>query len=365
MPVRAAIPLRGAGNCGGRYAEGVVMSPKSHREPMKILVIDDEEVTLEFVTTMVENAGYRVEQASDGEEGWDKICSLGLRLVLMDWEMPRLNGVQLCRRIRETPLPGYTYIILVTGHGSVEDIVAGMSAGADDFVPKPFCPEELLARIRAGERVLGLETRDVTIFAMAKLAESRDPETGGHLERIRAYSRILARNMVEQGTHKSDLDDKYVQTLELTSALHDIGKVGVPDSILLKPGQLNDSEFGVMKDHTLIGGQALEAALKRTSGLEFLRMAYDIAIAHHERFDGSGYPLGLVGHDIPLSARIVALADVYDALISKRPYKEPLTHVVARGVILEGRGSHFDPLVVDAFVACEDEFAETAAANPQ
>ena len=341
------------------------MSPKSHREPLKILIVDDEEVTLEFVATLVENAGYCVEQASDGEEGWEKICSQGIRLVLLDWEMPKLNGVQLCRRIRETPLPGYTYVILVTGHGSVEDVVSGMSAGADDFVPKPFCAQELLARIRAGERVLGLETRDVTIFAMAKLAESRDPETGGHLERIRAYSRILARHMVENGSQKDDLDDKYVQTLELTSALHDIGMIGVPDSVLLKPSQLNDSEFGVMKDHTRIGGQALKAALKSTSGLEFLRMAYDIAIAHHERFDGTGYPAGLVGEDIPLSARIIAVADVYDALISKRPYKDALSHVIARGIILEGRGSHFDPYVVDAFVSCEAKLAEAASANPQ
>ena len=341
------------------------MSPQSYREPLKILVVDDEELTLDYVTTLVENAGYCVEQAVDGEEGWDKICSRGFRLVLLDWEMPKLNGVQLCRRIRETPLPGYTYIILVTGHGSTDDIVAGMSAGADDFVPKPFCPEELLARIRAGERVLGLETRDVTIFAMAKLAESRDPETGGHLERIRSYSRILARRMADDDVLQSRLDNKYVQTLELTSALHDIGKVGIPDCVLLKPGQLNDGEFGVMKEHTIIGGHALEAALKHTSGLEFLRMAYDIAIAHHERFDGSGYPFGLVGESIPLSARIVAVADVYDALISKRPYKKALSHVVARAIILEGRGCHFDPTVVDAFIACENEFVEAASANPQ
>jgi len=340
------------------------MSPQSYREPLKILVVDDEELTLDYVTTLVENAGC-VEHAVDGEEGWDKICSRGFRLVLLDWEMPKLNGVQLCRRIRETPLPGYTYIILVTGHGSTDDIVAGMSAGADDFVPKPFCPEELLARIRAGERVLGLETRDVTIFAMAKLAESRDPETGGHLERIRSYSRILARRMADDDVLQSRLDNKYVQTLELTSALHDIGKVGIPDCVLLKPGQLNDGEFGVMKEHTIIGGHALEAALKHTSGLEFLRMAYDIAIAHHERFDGSGYPFGLVGESIPLSARIVAVADVYDALISKRPYKKALSHVVARAIILEGRGCHFDPTVVDAFIACENEFVEAASANPQ
>ncbi len=213
---------------------------------------------------------------------------------------------------------------------------------------------------RAGERLLALETRDVAIFALAKLAESRDPETGAHLERVRRYSRALAEELGSQAKFRQEIDDKYVTLIYLTSPLHDIGKVGIPDCVLLKPTKLTDEEFAVMKTHADLGARTLDAALKEYPGAKFLEIARDIAATHHERFDGTGYPAKLKGDDIPLCGRIVALADVYDAMTTKRVYKEAFSHQVARDIIVKESGSHFDPNIVEAFVRREAQFIDIA-----
>ena len=231
-----------------------------------------------------------------------------------------------------------------------------MSAGADDFVSKPFHPQELLVRLRAGERVLALETREMLIFSLARLAESRDPETGQHLERVQRYSRVLAQRMSRNSKFQGQIDAEFIRLVYQTSPLHDIGKVGIPDSVLLKPGKLTRAEFEVMKKHTLFGAQTLDAALDRFPEARFLRMARNIAAHHHERWDGSGYPEGLSGEDIPLSARIVALADVYDALTTRRVYKDAFPHDEAKELIERDSGTHFDPDVVQAFLEAEEEF---------
>jgi len=323
---------------------------------MQILIVDDNEIALDVLSLALTQAGHDVVTASDGQEALEIIRRAECRLVISDWEMPRMNGLELCRRIREEELPGYVYLILLTARNGTESIVGGLSAGADDFLTKPFVPEELRVRVRAAERILALETRDVAIFAMAKLAESRDPETGAHLERVRTYSRILAQQLARHERYGADVDSDFVRLIFLTSPLHDIGKVGIPDCVLLKPGRLSNREFDIMKTHTTIGAETLEAAAQHFPGVQFLQMAKEIALTHHERFDGTGYPHGICGYEIPLSGRIVALADVYDALTSKRVYKEAFAHDVAHGIIVSERGKHFDPDVVDAFLECESEF---------
>jgi putative two-component system response regulator len=321
-----------------------------------ILIVDDDDVSLAMSRRTVEQAGYEVEVAHNGREALDLLSVGASRLVITDWMMPEMDGLELCREIRARDFPSYIYVIVLTSRGQTKDIVEGLSAGADDFMTKPFDPSELNVRLRTGKRILALETRDLAIFALAKLAESRDPETGAHLDRIRCYAKILARHVAGLPRYRRAVDADFARTIFQTSPLHDIGKVGIPDSVLLKPGRLSDREFEIMKQHTRIGAETLEAALRQHPGAGFLRMARDIALNHHERWDGTGYPQGLAGNDIPLSARIVSVADVYDALSTKRVYKEAFAHDVARSIIAAEAGTHFDPDVVDAFLATEDEF---------
>lgn len=325
---------------------------------MKILIADDDLISRELLRSTLEEAGFTVVMAHDGEEAMRIFERERIRFVITDWEMPGMSGLELCRQLRRRSHHGYVYIILVTARGKSKEIVEGMSAGADDFVVKPFNGSELLVRVRAGERILSLETRELLIFSLAKLAESRDPETGRHLERVQSYSRLLAREMAGMSKYAGVIDDEFVHLVYQTSPLHDIGKVGIPDSILLKPGRYSDDEFELMKAHTTIGAETLDAALAQNPKARFLQIAREIAAAHHERYDGRGYPLGLSGEEIPLSARIVAVADVYDALTSRRVYKDAFAHHVARNIILKDSGTHFDPDVVDAFLAVEADFIE-------
>jgi putative two-component system response regulator len=321
---------------------------------MKILVVDDDVVVQKLLAARLQEGGHDVVIASSGLEAMERLKGEPLRMVITDWMMPGMDGIELCRWIRTGLASPYVYVIVLSSRNQTTDVIDGLNAGADEFLSKPVDPGELAARVRAGMRVLNLESRQVAIFGMAKLAESRDPETGQHLERIRAYARILAQKYGLGTASALSADD--IETIYLTSPLHDIGKVGIPDSILLKAGRLNDEEFEVMKTHTLIGGETLGAAAKQYPDIGFLKMARDIALLHHEHFDGKGYPYGLKGTEIPLAARIATLADVYDALTSRRVYKTALTHQVARGIIYSEKGGHFDPAVVDAFRDGEEEF---------
>jgi response regulator RpfG family c-di-GMP phosphodiesterase len=206
------------------------------------------------------------------------------------------------------------------------------------------------------EKLLSLQTRDAAIFSLAKLAESRDLDTGAHLERVQHYCRALVQKMASLDKYRNVIDSTFIHLIFQTSPLHDIGKVGIPDAILLKPGRLNDQEFEIMRTHTTIGDETLRAASAKFPVVSFLEMAHDIAATHHERYDGTGYPHQLKGDEIPLAGRITALADVYDALTSKRVYKQAFTHEAAKQIILKDRGTHFDPDVVDAFVEQEEQF---------
>jgi putative two-component system response regulator len=200
------------------------------------------------------------------------------------------------------------------------------------------------------------ETRNLVFFTLARLAESRDPETGHHLERIEGYTMLLVKWLAKNGAYQDMMTDHYCDQVCRSSVLHDIGKVGIPDSILLKPGKLTRDEFEIMKEHARIGAEALEDSAVQSSSCDFLSTAAEIARYHHERFDGSGYPHGLAGTDIPLSARIVAVADVFDALTSERVYKTAMSAEEARMLILAESGCHFDPEIVAAFIAQWDHF---------
>ncbi len=329
---------------------------------MRALVVEDDRVSSQFLSNTLSCFGYDVTTADNGREALELVRSGEFRIVISDWEMPEMSGDELCRQIRARKWSGYIYIMLVTYFDGIERVVEGLRAGADDFLSKPYHPDELRIRLRVAERILGLESRDVLLFAMAKLTESRDNATGMHLDRIREYCRILGQELSGWNKFHDEIDGEYVQLLYLTSPLHDIGKVGIPDAILLKPGPLTPEEFEIMKRHTTIGGETLQAVTQAHPEARYLSMARDIALTHHERFDGSGYPLGISGLDIPLCGRLTALADVYDALTTRRVYKDKMSHEDAREVIIEGSGTHFDPDVVHAFLTKEDEMIKVARA---
>jgi putative two-component system response regulator len=325
---------------------------------MRVLIVEDDADAL----TLLENAllyfGYDVTTATNGTEALELIRSGEFQIIISDWEMPDSSGPDLCREVRHRLSAGYTYFILLTAKTGIQSRIEGLRAGADEFLSKPIDPDELQVRLHVAERILALESRDLVIFSMAKLAEARDPETGEHLERMREYCKVLAQHLMKSPKHRGELDGDFGNMLYITSPLHDIGKVGIPDSILLKPGRLTADEFEIMKQHTIIGGTTLAAAVAAHPSAKYLQMARDIAFTHHEKFDGTGYPYGLKGENIPLCSRIVALSDVYDALTTARVYKPAYQHDVARNILLEGSGKHFDPEIVDAFLAIEDRFIE-------
>jgi len=325
---------------------------------MQVLIVDDNPIALDLLEHTLKRNGFEVLKADNGRAALEILQQGSCQLVVTDWEMPGMNGLELCRQIRSTCTINYVYVILLTARREASDSIEGMSAGADDFIVKPFQPGELILRVRAAERLLSLETRDLLIFALAKLSESRDNDSGAHLERVRTYSRMIAEHLSKLPKFREQVNADFVRLIYLTSPLHDIGKVAVPDTVLLKPGPLTNEEFEVMKLHTVHGAQTLDAALREYPHARYLRMARDIAASHHEWYDGSGYPNGLAGDQIPLCGRIVALADVYDALTSKRVYKEAYSHEKAKTIITQARGTHFDPDVVDAFLAQERKFSQ-------
>lgn len=347
----------------------------------RILIVDDCEVDLEILDELLRD-GYELAIATSGEHGLEKLEQFRPGLVLLSTELSGVDAYETCRRIKSCPGGSFTQVILMGPSNSRLARETGYAAGADDIMRKPQNTDDLLARVRVQFELrqtrvavqAGVEhnaqceqlvhqrsaeviaTRDVAIFALARLAESRDPEMGEHLERISSYCCILAEYLREEGPYTSRISRQFIEELRRYSPLHDIGKVGIPDAILLKPGRLTMEEFDVMKRHSVIGAEALDQAARCSRSGNFLQMAIDIARHHHERFDGSGYPDGLCGEQIPLSARIVALADVYDALTSPRVYKPAYDPIVVKTMIEQEDGRYFDPAVVAAFRACHEDF---------
>ncbi len=323
---------------------------------MQVLIVEDDSVAVDLLGNALQEFGYEIATAENGVEALQELRTGRYQLVITDWEMPVMNGVDLCREVRARRWSNYLYIILLTSRGGSNNIACGLDSGADDFLVKPFYPDELRSRLNAAKRRMSVESRESTIFALARLAELRDSETGSHLERIREYCRILGEELACCEKFAAVVDGDFVQLLYLTSPLHDIGKVGIPDRVLCKRGRLTPEEFEIMKEHAVIGGQALDEVAQAYPCAEFLAMARDIAFTHHERYDGRGYPFGLAGDAIPLSGRIAALADVYDALTVKRVYKREYSHEEAVTMIELERGGQFDPDVTDAFLRRESDF---------
>jgi len=322
----------------------------------QILVVDDSSSQRELLRIILEADGYEVFTADCGEAAMH-ICQTqpDLRLVITDLHMPGMDGFQLIKNIRQEQV-SYMYILVLTSMTATDTIVQALSMGANDVIYKPVRPDELKLRLRSGRRLLCLEIQDELIFSMAKLADYRSEETGLHLNRVQEYSfalgKYLAENYPEMGVSLTVASE-----IAKVSPLHDIGKVGIADNILGKPALLNQNEFQKMTLHTVIGGDLIGDIHLKT-GTSRMRLAFEVTMYHHERWDGTGYPAGLSEDGIPVAARIVALADVYDALPTERVYKNAFDHEEAKMIIAEEKGSHFDPRIVESFFALENEFEE-------
>lgn len=349
-----------------------------------ILVVDDAPDNLMLLSNLLKQK-YKVKVANSGEKAL-KVISSDQRpdLILLDILMPHMDGYETLRRIKEDEATRDIPIIFLTALSDAEDEKHGLELGASDYVTKPISPAIMMARIKTQlenkaaadflknqnsfldaevqkrtEEISAIQ--EVTISALASLAETRDSDTGNHIKRTQHYVKLLAQHLQKNPKFAPFLDDAMIKTLFMSAPLHDIGKVGIPDSILLKPGRFTPEEFEIMKTHTTLGAEAIARA-EEDLGFEvkFLKIAKEITLYHQEKFDGSGYPKGLKGEQIPLSARIMAVADVYDALISKRVYKEPVSHEKGVAIMREGRGTHFDPDIFDAFLEIQDTFLEVA-----
>jgi response regulator RpfG family c-di-GMP phosphodiesterase len=366
---------------------GVRVGPELHAH--RVLIVDDEACLRQYCRCALEAEGIDCTEAGDGVKALVVTGEVPVDLVLLDWSMPELSGLEVCGRLRQTPPGPNLKIILMSAHGTSDDVGEVLAAGADDYLTKPFSPIQLVARVKAALRLKDaqdrtnllnrhllainheleqsvdardsdlIHARNALVLALAKLVEYRDSETGAHLLRLQKYSRCLAEQAAAAPTFAGQIDANFIQMLECCAPLHDIGKVGLPDHILLKPGRLDADERIIMQAHTIIGADTLKAVLlQHGSAVAFLQMAVDIARHHHERFDGKGYPDRLEGVAIPLAARMVTLCDVYDALRSRRVHKPALSHAAALQFMSEASPGQFDPALLQAFHKCSPQLEQ-------
>lgn len=349
-----------------------------------ILIVDDTPDNITLLSALLKDK-YKIKIATNGLKALH-IASIDPSpdLILLDVMMPEMDGYETCRRLKDNPQTNQIPIIFLTAKSQVSDEEMGLKLGAVDYISKPVSPPIVLARVatqlnlvrarnllqdqnKSLEGLVKDRTRklakmqDAIIMAMASLAETRDNETGNHIRRTQNYVAALARQLKHLPRFSAELTDENIELLYKSAPLHDIGKVGIPDNILLKPGKLTSEEFEVMKLHTNYGRETI-LSVERYLGEsnEFLRFAREITYSHQEKWDGSGYPENLSGDAIPISARLMAVADVYDALISRRVYKPAFSHEEAIDIMRKGRGSHFDPDILDVFLKITDEFKEIA-----
>ncbi|MDO8803946.1 MAG: response regulator [Elusimicrobiota bacterium] len=345
-----------------------------------ILIVDDTPANLELLSGMLKGRGYKVRAAISGKLALQAAQNDPPDLILLDINMPVMDGYEVCRSLKEDGKLKDIPVIFLSALSEPMDKVKAFGVGGVDYVTKPFEFEEIYARVETHLRLRRLqlelerhnlhledlvrekgaeisESQLAAIVALTKLAESRDAGTGDHIERTRTFARALAVKLRDNPGHAGSIDESFLDSIYHTAPLHDIGKVGILDSILLKPGRLTPEEFEIMKTHAVIGADTLQTAQGKYPKSVFLNMGIAIARSHHEKWDGSGYPDGLAGEAIPLAARIMAVADVYDALRASRPYKPAFSHEKSCEIILEASGSHFDPAVIAAFRGIESAFA--------
>jgi putative two-component system response regulator len=345
-----------------------------------ILIVDDTPDNLLLLSDILKPS-YSVKVANSGEKALEYLrTKTKPELILLDIMMPGLSGYEVIEQIKDDATLRDIPVIFLTANESMKDEQKGFTLGAADYITKPISAPILHARIKTQlenkkaadflkdknhflEAEVQKRTHDllaienVAILAMASLAETRDSETGSHIRRTQNYVKALAQKLREHPKFRDFLTSENITILYKSAPLHDIGKVGIPDAILLKPAKLTSQEFEIMKKHTTLGKEAIEHAEQQLGyEIDFLKIAKEIVHSHQEKYDGSGYPLGLKGEEIPIAARLMAIADVYDALISERVYKEAYSHQKAVEIMKEGRGSHFDPDLFDAFLEIEEEF---------
>ncbi len=350
-----------------------------------VMVVDDIPANLRLLKEMLQKIGFSVSVFKSGQDALASLVYALPDIILMDITMPDMDGYEACRRIKATQGCGEIPVIFISALNEVGDKVKAFQNGGVDYITKPFEFEEVKERIythlkisrlqkevgalnqklsqRVSEQIdeIALVNRrmvaaqNATIMALAKLSECRDTDTGAHLERVGFFCERLAMELGKLPNFP-EIDALYISTLKNVAPLHDIGKVGIEDSILLKPGRLTPEEFEVMKRHTQIGANTFLAVKEKSPDIPYAGMAYEVILHHHERYDGTGYPDGLAEADIPLCAQIMALADVYDALRSKRPYKTSMTKEQAEEIIFKSEGTHFAPVLVAAFADCADDF---------
>jgi len=353
-------------------------------EKSTILVIDDTADNLTLIANLLKPF-YRVKVTNSGEKGLSYIHDNTLPdLILLDIMMPGISGYDVLTRLKADQTTRFIPVVFLTAMSSPEDEKKGLELGAVDYITKPISAPILLARIKTQlqNKAMSEFLRDrnsfledevqrrtqevsaiqiVTILTMTSLAETRDTDTGDHITRTQYYVKLLAKHLQHHPQFSAFLTDAMIETLFRSAPLHDIGKIGIPDAILLKKGKLTSEEFEIMKTHSLLGYKAIRKAEEQLSTeVDFLKIAKEIAYTHHEKWDGTGYPQGLQAEKIPISGRLMAVADVYDALINRRVYKEKIPHLEAVSIMREGRGTHFDPDIIDAFMELQPEFQAIA-----
>ncbi len=329
---------------------------------MKILVVDDNTTNLKILSMLLSKDGYDVKTANAKDSAIDKMSN-SIDLVVID--ATDTKGYETCKAIKSINEYKDTPIILISRESRTDDIVKAFASGASDYISAPFKPEDVRNHVKTQLELKKLQNNsDVQkitdsqieqIFSLAQSAQSKDDDSGKHLERIKKYCVVLAKELAKP-VYKQTITPEFIKNIELASPLHDIGKVGIPDEIVLKPDKLTDEEFEQMKQHTIIGYNMLKDVYEQFDGNSFIKMAMNIARYHHERYDGLGYPDGLKKQDIPLEARIMAVADVYDALRCQKPYHDSLSHEKSFEVIKGGRELQFDYLIVKALKKVHRDF---------